>query len=167
MSGFSFSELNLSGFDVSTGGVLKPGRYVCKPKELKLENTKANDGSKILTMSLQDVAGGGSIKHRINVHNRNKQATEIGRKELKNLLFYGGHSNPDFPGDISTWPELTVGVVVKEEPYTDNYGQPKTGSKVGYFVDPADVDPEHYTPKQLPAKKAGATAGGFSDDIPF
>lgn len=165
MNGFNFNDLNLSGIEVSTGGsILKPGRHIVKVKDLKVQPTKANDGSQSLAMNLVEANGEGSLKHWINVFIRTSaKATEIGREELKALLTWGGHPNPDKPGVPSSWPELTVGVMVKEEPYTKD-GVTKTGSKVHYFCDPAEIDPTNYTPRQVVKKVASAP---LNDDIPF
>lgn len=166
MSGFSFDNLNLSG--VTVGGTsrrLKAGRFVCEIKSAVVIDTAKKDGSKKLELTLDDVAGSGAIKHNINVYLVGKpEATEIGRKELKSVLFYGGHPNPDRPGDVSSMRGLKIGVVVKDAPYTDRLtGQPKNGSEVAFVTDPAEIDPANYAPRAAaaPAKTS------IEDDIPF
>jgi hypothetical protein len=64
-------------------------------------------------VELEDVDGSGSIRHWINVrHKTSDMAQEIGQRQLKSLLQFGGHPNPDKPGDINTIQGLYVGVVV-------------------------------------------------------
>jgi len=161
---FNFNELNLSDAQVSTGGVsLKPGKYVVKVVDAKIGPSKKNDGSTILSLKLDDVNGGGSINHWINLLVKTSaKATEIGRDELKTLLFYGGHPNPNRPGDVSLIKGLTVGVVIVGKPYTKD-GVEKMGSEVKAFIDCAEVDPSKYTPKTAPEPKSNK----FEDEIPF
>lgn len=164
---FNFNELNLSDADVSSGGnYLKPGKYVVKVSDVKIAPSKKNDGSMVMALKISDVNSGGSLNHWINILVKSSvQATEIGRSELKTLLFYGGHPNPDKPGDVSLINGLTVGVVIGESKYTDKRtGEEKTGSEVKAFIDPSEIDPSRFSPKALPEKKQG---DGFSDEIPF
>lgn len=164
---FNFSELNLSGAEVQSGGsMLKPGKYIATVKEVKVTPTSKNDGSVKMDLVLEAANGGGTIKHWINLYNKTSaEATRIGRNELKTLLHFGGHPNPNQPGDVALIKNLTVGLLIKEAKYTKN-GVEKTGSEVGAFIDPAEVDPERYTPRPLaaPPEKKG---DGFADDIPF
>lgn len=169
MSGFNLTDLNLSDVEVSTGGgFLKPGRYVVKTSEAKLVPLASNDGSMKLEIKLTDVNGQGSYKASMNIFNRaSKQNTDIARKELKSMLFYGGHPNPDHPGGIHSYNGLTVGVLIKEgKPYVDKNGVQRVGSDLSAFIDPADIDPATFTPRQVLPK--AATAGHtFNDSIPF
>lgn len=165
---FNFNELNLSDAEVQTGGLmLKPGRYVVKVKDAKVGDTKNRDGGKVMTVQLEDTNGGGSITHWINVASRSAEAQRIGRNELKTLLHFGGHPNPDRPGDVALIKGLVVGCIVKPSKFTKN-GVEKEGSEVGNFVDPADIDPAKYTPRPpLAQKQQAPSVNQFSDDIPF
>lgn len=157
---FSFNDLNLSGVEAAGGSsTLKPGRYQCKVTDAKLRDTRS--GGKQIEVSLEDVSGGGAIRCWINVFvPSSDQATRIGREQLKALLTFGGHTNPDKPGDIGSLKGLKPGVSVSSQTYTKD-GEERTGSSVKYFFDPAEIG----------ASKASAPAGdGFSDlkdDIPF
>lgn len=159
---FSFSDLNLSGVDVgrASGTGLKPGRYICKVTEAKLEDVKSGSGKK-LTVSLAELGGAGSITHWINVYlPKSEEATRIGREQLKALLTHGGHPSPDKPGDVRTMKGLIVGVVVVSEEYVKN-GETRKGSAVSGYVSPTEIDPDF---------KAGAKAAGsgeLDDEIPF
>lgn len=164
MSGFSFSDLNLSGVDVGRagGGSLKPGRYLCRVISAELGDTRT--GGKKITVKLGEIGGGGAITDWINVNLPGKEeATRIGREQLKALLTHGGHATPDKPGDIRSMKGLIVGVVVVEESYTDNAGQAKKGSSVSGYVAPTDVDPDF--------KRGSAGGGGgqadLDDEVPF
>lgn len=168
MSGFSFNELNLSGVDVSHGmPILKPGKYVAVVREAKMTPDKSNDGSMSLELKFDDVKGTGGIREWLPVYNRSSSERQrIARQQLKNLLFYGGHPNPDRPGDVNLMRGLTVGIVVADETFKGRDGIERTMTKVKAFIDPAEIDPTNHQPRQLPPKQA---AGGatFNDDIPF
>lgn len=170
MSGFNLTDLNLSDVDVSSGGgLLKPGRYICKTSEAKLAPLASNDGSMKIEVKLTDTNGAGSYKASINVFNRSSaKNTEIAREQLKAMLFFGGHPSPNHPGPITTYNGLTVGVAIKEgKPYADKTtGQMRTGSDLAAFFDPADLDPTAYTPRPVLPKVATA-ARPFDDSIPF
>jgi hypothetical protein len=158
---FSFNELNLGGVDVAgSSSTLKPGRYQCKVTDVALRDTRS--GGKQVEVSLEDVASGQSVRHWINVHvPSSEQATRIGREQLKALLTFGGHTNPDKPSDINSLKGLKPGVIVVQQTYNKD-GEERTGSAVKGYFDPAEIG------KSAPA--AGATSGGapeFSDDIPF
>lgn len=169
MSGFNLTDLNLSGVEVSSGGgLLKPGRYIVKTSEAKLEPLASNDGSVKIEIRLTDISGQGSMRVSLNVFNRTSpKNTEIAREQLKAMLFFGGHPNPNHPGAISTYNGLTTGVIIKEgKPYTDKKtGATRTGSDLSTFIDPSEIDPESYTPRApLPKVSAGHS---LNDEIPF
>lgn len=157
MSGFDFRDLNLSSVEVSAGSsVLKPGKHIVRVSEAKIVPTKKNDGSKQLFIKVGGLNGEGVISHWINMHIvGSPKASEIGREELKSLLVWGGHPNPNHPGDVASIVGLTVGVIVKAKEYTKD-GEERTGSVISRFIDPADIDPTNYTPKALPAAKPAA-----------
>lgn len=167
---FNINELNLSNIAVSTGGSrMKPGKYICVTKNAKLENTKANDGSKLLYIEVEN-RNGDTLPIRINVHLvKSKQATEIGRSQLKSMLVYGGHPTPDTPGDITSFNKLVVGVAVEKSTYKKD-GVDKEGSEFHYFFDPHELEPERYAKKVFvnPVQKADPLTGEIQDDdIPF
>ncbi len=172
---FSLDELNLSSVEIQSGSNrLKPGKYVAKVIDAQLTDTSKKDGSKRLALEFEDLNGSGRIKQSINVFNKGSaKATEIGRSELKSLLFYGGHPNPDRPGGIHMIKGLIVGILVGEEPYTDQKtGEKKVGTEVKYFIDPHDVDPIKFPTAKVAtavASKAHAAprASTFDDTIPF
>lgn len=72
------------------------------------------------------------------------KATEIGREELKSLLVWGGHPNPNHPGDVASIVGLKVGVIVRANEYVKD-GEKRTGSEIARFIDPADIDPANFT----------------------
>tara|TARA_B100000424_G_scaffold271708_1_gene276050 strand:- start:39829 stop:40338 length:510 start_codon:yes stop_codon:yes gene_type:complete len=167
---FNFRELNLSGVEVSGAApILQPGRYVCEVTDAFLKPTK-NGGSSI-EITLNDTKGGGSVRSWVNVHVPiSEQATRIGREQLKALLIYGGHSNPERPGDISSLKGLKVGVSVGQDKYTMD-GVEKVGSKVKGFFDPSEIDPA-ITKRQAPSEVDNSgqkvdDAIGSDEEIPF
>lgn len=171
MSGFNLTELNLSGVEVSSGGgLLKPGRYIVKTSEAKLVPLASNDGSVKVEVKLTEVNGQGTFRAGLNVFNRaSPKNTEIAREQLKAMLFFGGHPNPNHPGSIHTYNGLTVGVLIKEgKPYIDkNTGQQRIGSELAGFVDPSDIDPANFAAPRAPLTKVAAVGGALNDEIPF
>ncbi len=160
---FDFSELSLSSYDISTGAqMLKPGKYVCVIKDAKVGPNKQKTGV-VMTVDLESVGGEGSIKTWINLTSQNAEATRIGRSELKTMLHFAGHPNPDRPGDVSTIKGLKVGVLIRANNYKKD-GVDKEGVEVAAFIDKHEVSPETYTPTLPPIKKK---EDNFGDDIPF
>ena len=158
------SELDLSGNEAraARGGLLKPGRHLCRTSDPK---AKPCNGGMQLEISLTEVNGGGAIKDFIIYHHSSAQAVQIGNDKIKALLTFGGHPNPNKPGGINAYNNLIVGVTVvsDDSEYTDSKGQKrKRGSEVQGFFDP----------KELGFSTAGAGAMGAQkqapdDEIPF
>lgn len=155
MTGFSFGNLSLSGVTAAAGiSVLAPGKYVCKVKEAVIEDTK-NKGGKVLKVKL--ACDSGVITANINVFNPSAEAQRIGLEQLKALLVFGGHPDPDNIGQhgVQSIRGLTVGVVVSPDSYN---GQPS--SKVSGFMKPEDVPAGNST-----GPAASAPIGGSK--LPF
>lgn len=167
---FNLNELNLSNSKINSGGrMLEPGRYIVRTKGAQLKDTKKRDGSKAIEVDLVDINGGGSIRAWINVFNvASKEAERIGREQLKSILFFGGHPNPDQPGDISSYNGLEVGISVKATTYTDkSTGQTRTSSDVTAFFDPAELDSTRTRKSTTPKPSVASGAFVRGDDIPF
>lgn len=170
MSNFSFRDLNLSGVEAQKGSnSLKPGRYVCTTSEAELKPTKS--GGISLKIKLTDRDGGGSVTDFINIKvpnvNDDKQAMaqRIGRERLKALLVFGGHKNPDEPGDIKTMNGLTVGVIVEQgEDWKDESGTTRKGGgkpkKNGAYFDPKELGVQVST-------TTSSSDTDLDDEIPF
>lgn len=144
--------------------MLAPGDYVVKSTDAKIVKTKDKKGDR-LELKFQDVKGGGTITHWINLNLPGKhEATRIGREQFKSFLYYGGHPTPNKPGDVSTYKGLVVGIRVVATEYNG-----KESAEVQYVCDPAKVDPTSFTAKPEPTKVAEtpflAAVGG--DSIPF
>jgi len=109
----SFNELDLSAVAESRGvSLLQPGTYDVKVLNAEWQEMSNGNGHQVM-VELEDTGGTGTIRHWINVsHKTSKQAQEIGQRQLKSLLQFGGHPNPDKPGDIGTMRGLIVGAVV-------------------------------------------------------
>ena len=122
----SFSELDLSTVTEAKGvSILQPGTYDVRVANAEWQEMNNGNGHQVM-VELEDVDGGGSIRHWINVHHKtSKQAQEIGQRQLKSLLQFGGHPSPDKPGDIATLRGLHVGVVIgmSKERRNPNTGQ--------------------------------------------
>ena len=162
---FSFNDLNLGSIEVSNNSdALAPGRYYAEVVEAE-EKTTRTGGAQIV-VKLNDIKGGGTIRHFINVHVPSSQtATRIGREQLKALCVHGGHPNPDRPGEggLQSLVGLKVGLRVVSETYQKD-GEERTGSAVKAYFDPAEVGgtPANPASGEAPAKKED-----LDDDIPF
>ena len=161
---FSFNDLNLSSIDVGGAGqTLKPGRYICEVKEASLRDTRT--GGKQVEVTLQDQASGLQIRHWINVHvPSSEKATRIGREQLKALLTFGGHSNPNAPSDISSLRGLKPGVSVGQDTYNKD-GEERTGSAVKGYFDPSELG--GVTSSSQGSGGSSPAATKMDDDIPF
>lgn len=157
---FSFSELSLSNVKASAGiAVLAPGKYVCKVRDVEVSDTKSTPGGKRLIVKLSEINDKGVITAGINLHLPGKdEATRIGLEQLKSLLVYGGHPDPDNIGQlgVASIRGLIVGVQVKAKTYNGE----KT-SDVAFFCEP----------KTVPGYETNAEVRGsgsdMDDDIPF
>lgn len=170
MSNWDIRDLNLTGVDIQRAATtLPPGKYVCRTSDAKVQTNKA--GGFQIVVKLTDVDGAGSVTDYITVKapagaSPNAQkAAEIGRERLKALLTYGGHSNPDHPGDISRYNGLVVGVIVEQgEDWTDENGVVRKGGgkpkRNGAYFDPKMLGYEG-------APLAEQPADDLNDMIPF
>lgn len=168
---FSFDQLNLSNVEVSTSSVLKPGRHVCKIKSAKPQDSRS--GGKMIALEFDAVDGSGNIRNWINVHVPvSEKATRIGREELKTMLTYAGHANPNHPFaddvPVSSLAGLTVGVRVVSDTYMKD-GEERTGSAVQGYFDPAEVGSTASSPaaSATPSSEPPAKSEDLDDDIPF
>ena len=161
---FSFEDLNLEGIVAAKGSKQLPkGKYVVKVTEAEVRKTATGGSQVYVNMSCDD----GMIRMWINVHTPSSEAaTRIGREQLKALCTFGGHSNPDKPGDISSLIGLEPGIRVVDESFKDKTtGEDRAGTKVSGFIDPKSV------PKGLvsssPSQPSVSTSKDLDDDIPF
>ena len=169
---FSFDQLNLSNYEVSTSSVLKPGRHVCKIKSATPKDSRS--GGKMIALEFDAVDGSGNIRNWINVHvPSSEKATRIGREELKTMLTYAGHANPNHPFandvPVSSLAGLTVGVRVVSDTYIKD-GEERTGSAVKGYFDPAEVGSSTAsspTASATPSEASSSTSTDMDDDIPF
>lgn len=157
---FSFRNLNLKNVDVKSGAErLRPGRYVARVSGAELRQTKS--GGSAVRVELVDVDGGGVISDFINVHvPSSAEASRIGLERLKSLLVFGGHRNPDQPGDINTLKGLVVGIRVVAEEYDDKDGNKREGSKIKSYLAVEDRP-------SVKVEEKSETSTIANDDIPF
>ncbi len=161
----NIADLDLSGSEAKAarGGLLKPGRYLCRTSDAKV---KPCSGGMQLNWTLTAVDGSGVIQDFIIYHHTSAEAVRIGKDKIKAGLTFGGHPNPNKPGNVNTYNDLLVGVTVvaDDNTYVDKNGVTRTrGSQVqGYF-----------DPKELGTTTIGAAAGAarrapaVDDEIPF
>jgi hypothetical protein len=168
---FNFKELSLSGVEVSTAApILSPGRYVVTVKNAQLKDTK-NKGNAV-ELSMTDTNGSGSLRGWLNVFvPSSKVATRIGREQLKALLTFGQHPNPDSPGDIKTLIGLTVGISVGQDTYEKD-GVERVGSKLKGFFDPSEIEPDakknqSSSPRSIAPTDDAEDVDDLVDEIPF
>ena len=148
MADFSFNKLNLKNVDVTTAGngTLPPGRHICKVSDATLKDTRA--GGKMIELQFNEIDGKGGIRNWLNVMvPSSEKATQIGREQLKGLLVWGGHEDPDNIGKhgVGSIKGLVVGVRVVTDTYVKDVLE-REGSKVNGFLDPATINPDFKRP---------------------
>jgi len=175
---WSFDKLDLGNVETDGGrATLRPGNHEVKISSAEIKTTKAGNG-KYIEVKLE-ADNGQYVLDRINVHNPNQKATEIGLARLKSLLTFGGHPSPDQPGDIKSLVGLKVGVRVEQgESWRDSEGNVRPGggqprNNGAYFaldgkVELGETEP---TPQMSVEKSSSGTptvkTGGLDDAIPF
>ena len=147
MSDFMGLEgMDLSDVEVSTNKILGVGRHVVKISDAAVEKDDSKNTAR-LVLSYEN--SDGNIRQWIYVyHGGSPKATEVGKKQLKELLLMVGHDGQEAPNP-SYLKGKTVGINVKNEEYMG-----KTQSKVSYF----------FTPKE---KENSGTSAPMDDEIPF
>lgn len=155
------SDLDLSGNEAraARGGLLKPGRHLCRTSDAK---AKACSGGMQLEVSLTEVNGIGAIKDFIIYHHTNAEAVRIGRDKILAMLTFGGHRSPKKPGPVASYNGLIVGVTVipDDSEYTDSKGvKRKRGSEVQGFFDPKELG--------VSTVGTGSRSTAPDDEIPF
>ena len=139
--------MDLSGVEVKQNTILPVGRHTVKITDAAVER---NDAKNTATLNLTYANDSGSIRQWIYVfHGNSPAATEIGKKQLKELLILGSDGN-EAP-NVAFFKGKTVGINVKSEEYNG-----KTNSKVSY----------HFKPEAGKSQTAGASAP-LDDEIPF
>ena len=146
MSDFMGLEgMDLSDVEVKTNRILSVGRHVVKISDAVIEKDDKKDTAR-LAVSYEN--SDGTIRQWIYVyHGGSPKATEVGKKQLKELLLTTGHDGQSAP-NADYFKGKTVGIAVKEEEYN---GQTKT--KVSYVFQPKE------------SKEAAAKP--LDDEIPF
>lgn len=181
MTWSGFGNLDLSGVQEAGPPMLQPGVHIVRTKDVKIEDIQGTANKKLVVTFVSE-DGTGQLIDSLNIHHSSPMAQEIGLRQLKSMLVYGGHPNPDQPGDISTLNNLRVGILVDMgKPWRDRNGNTRTTPEIKRFYDPAK--PISFTPNQRVG--GGAAAGGPSygyqapqqpgsiqsnpidDDIPF
>lgn len=149
-----FGSLDLSSVEESTGGYtrLEPGEYTVKCTEAKIESVGVTKNKKLVA-DFQNTEGAGSIRMNFNIFHENKQAMEIGQRQLKSFLVAGGHKNPDKPEDVGSLKGLTCKVYVgMGKPWIGNDGQERRNPEIKSF---------------MAASTDAAKNEDLNDDIPF
>jgi hypothetical protein len=137
--------MDLSDVQVKTTQILGVGRHVVKITDAAVEKDDSRNTAR-LVLSYENTDG--SIRQWIYVyHGGSPKATEVGKKQLKELLLTLGHDGKEAPNP-GYFKGKTVGINVKNEEYNG-----KTQAKVSY----------HFTPKEA----APAAGKPMDDEIPF
>ena len=167
-----FGAIDLSDVQGSVS-ILNNGKYIVRCVEAKVEPTKAGNNRK-LVIQLSEVNGLGEIRANMNIFHSNKDAQEIGLRQLKSFLTAASHPNPDKPGDVETMKSLEVGIIVGEgKSYTNQDGRRVTPSEVKKFFPVEQFDKIQVKVGVANAQAAHDRAMGpaaskdLDDDIPF
>ena len=95
-----FSSLDLTKVESSSGYVRLPkGEHHVKITDAVMKDSST--GGKYLQVNFKGVEEVGDINANFNLVNKNPQAVDIGKRQLKSLLIAAQHPNPDKPGDLS------------------------------------------------------------------
>jgi hypothetical protein len=140
--------MDLSGVDVSRNKVLPIGKHEVTITDASVERDDAKNTARLVLSYSNDDGG---IRQWIYVfHGNSPAATEIGKKQLKELLMILGSDGNEAPS-VSFFKGKKVGIMVKSEEYNG-----KTNSKVSY----------HFAPTGGKAQTSGSSAP-LDDEIPF
>ena len=91
-------------------------------------------GGKYLQVNFKGVEEVGDINANFNLVNKNPQAVDIGKRQLKSLLIAAQHPNPDKPGDVASLKNLELAVVVGDgKPFTGDDGKERTQTEVKVY----------------------------------
>lgn len=171
MTWSGFNDINLAGVEAENGrSTLKPGAHTCRITEAEIKDTKG--GGHAVRVVFEEVSGAGKVHDFINVHNKNDQAEEIGKRRLKALLENSNHPNPNRPGDIKSLVGLTVGVHVEQgDDWVDDKGETRRGGgeprrNGAYFKLPATTGGDS-TYDYGTTSVGGRKSDPLDDDIPF
>jgi hypothetical protein len=140
--------MDLSGVDVTRNAILPVGRHEVKITEAAVERDDAKNTARLVLSYSNDDGG---IRQWIYVfHGGSPAATDIGKKQLKELILILGGDGNEAPS-VSFFKGKKVGIMVKSEEYNG-----KTNSKVSY----------HFAPTGTASQTSGATKP-MDDEIPF
>ena len=140
--------MDLSGVDVSRNKVLPIGKHEVTIADASVERDDAKNTARLVLSYSNDDGG---IRQWIYVfHGSSPAATEIGKKQLKELILILGGDGNEAPS-VSFFKGKKVGIMVKSEEYNG-----KTNSKVSY----------HFAPTGSALYQGGATKP-MDDEIPF
>lgn len=144
---FSFSDLNLSNVSAQEArkGGLPEGWHVVKIVDAKVLPEKSFNGFTEISITAEGVSAEGVVSDKISVEHPeaefanspngtvggNLQGKIVlgGLTKIKSLCEFGGHPNPNNPGDIKSLIGLIVGARVVKEEYEKD-GQTRSISKL-------------------------------------
>jgi hypothetical protein len=149
MSDFNGLEgMDLSDVEVTRSVMLPVGKHTVTIKDASVERDSAKNTARLVLGFGND---DGSIRQWIYVfHGGSKQATDIGKQQLKELLMILGSDGNEAPS-VAFFKGKKVGIMVKAEEY-----QGKTNHKVSYHFAPTDDTP-----------KTSGSSVPLDDEIPF
>ena len=128
-----FSSLDLTKVESSSGYVRLPkGEHHVKITDAVMKDSAT--GGKYLQVNFKGVEEVGDINANFNLVNKNPQAVDIGKSQLKSLLIAAQHPNPDKPGDVASLKNLELAVVVGDgKPFTGDDGKERTQTEVKVY----------------------------------
>lgn len=128
-----FNNLDLTNVETSSGYVrLEKGEHHVKIKDAIMKDSAS--GGKYLQVNFEGVSDVGNINANFNLVNKNQQAVDIGKRQLKSLLVASKHPNPDKPGDVASLNGLELKVMVGNgKAFTGDDGVERTQTEVKQY----------------------------------
>lgn len=129
-------DLSSANGNISEFSKIPKGTYALSITDAEAKETKGG-GNYYLALKLRVTKGafeGRCIGHTINFMHQNKQAEEIGRDMIKQIMVQIGHNNPDFLGDTDELINGEFYADVDIESYLSSTGENRESSKIKRIV---------------------------------
>lgn len=167
-------NLDMTDVEAKTGGpLLMPGCYLTDIAAAEYINKSTTHA--FIKVTFEDTEGHGSISNNYNVFHSSDEARRISREQLKTLLTFAGHPNPDRPTDLDKYLGLRVKIIVKADgTYVDKHGEMRNSYTVKRVMSAdnplqtgPDVSENKFTKDTSGGYQSHAAPNDMDDEIPF